>query len=82
MALRFQPRQQRRQRHCAIAHSALVGNVIDDLHRLHLGMREQVIGLPRLAGVVEFESQLCCRSGKSDQQGEEGEDRFQEGGPV
>jgi len=82
VAFRFQSRQERGQGHCAITHGALVGNVIDNLHRLRLRVLEQISGLPRLLGMVEFDGQLCCRSGKRDQQGEEGEDRFQEAGPV
>ena len=66
---RLQTRQERRQWHRAIGHAAFVGHVIGNLHGLRLRVLEQVGGLPGLAGVVQFDGQLCSGCRKAQQQG-------------
>ena len=79
---RFKARQEHREGHRTIGHVALVGHIINDLHRLSVGMLEQLGGLPGFVGVVQLDGQLCRRRRQAQQQGKKGEDRFQGTGPL
>ncbi|MCY1412761.1 hypothetical protein D9M71_281770 [compost metagenome] len=77
MVFRFDAGQQCGQRHGAVAHVPLVGNVVADVDGLNLRMLEQLLGLPGATVRAQLQVQLCGIQGRAEQRGPEQNEHFQ-----